>query len=402
MKIKSISIVATALAFVSFASCNNSTSVNEKNTDSTSNISDTNNAIMNNENTMLDKKNFETTIDGKQTDLYVLKNHNGMEADITNYGGRLVSLMVPDKNGKMTDVVVGFKSVDGYVNSTEPYFGATIGRYGNRIAKGKFTLDGKQYTLFTNNGANTLHGGKKGYQAVVWDAKQINDSTLELSYLSKDMDEGFPGNLNVKVTYSLTGDNGFKCEYEATTDKKTIVNLTNHAFFNLNGEGSGTILNHAVQIYANKYNPVDTGLIPSEQLAPVSGTPFDFTKATTIGERVEADNEQLKNGKGYDHNFILNGTKANGLNHAATVTGDKSGVVMDVYTKEPALQFYSGNFMQSKNTFKGGSKDDFRTAFAMETQHYPDSPNQPTFPSTVLKPGGVYKTTSVYAFSTIK
>ena len=402
MKIKSISIVATALAFVSFASCNNSTSVNEKNTDSTSNISDTNNANMNNENTMLDKKNFETTIDGKQTDLYVLKNHNGMEADITNYGGRLVSLMVPDKNGKMTDVVVGFKSVDGYVNSTEPYFGATIGRYGNRIAKGKFTLDGKQYTLFTNNGANTLHGGKKGYQAVVWDAKQINDSTLELAYLSKDMDEGFPGNLNVKVTYSLTGDNGFKCEYEATTDKKTIVNLTNHAFFNLNGEGSGTILNHAVQIYANKYNPVDTGLIPSGQLAPVSGTPFDFTKATTIGERVEADNEQLKNGKGYDHNFILNGTKANGLNHAATVTGDKSGVVMDVYTKEPALQFYSGNFMQSKNTFKGGSKDDFRTAFAMETQHYPDSPNQPTFPSTVLKPGGVYKTTSVYAFSTIK
>ncbi|MDQ2719459.1 MAG: galactose mutarotase [Bacteroidota bacterium] len=334
----------------------------------------------------LDKKNFESTIDGKQTDLYVLKNHNGMQAAITNYGGRLVSLMVPDKNGKMTDVVVGFKSVDDYVNSTEPYFGATIGRYGNRIAKGKFSSDGKQYTLFTNNGTNTLHGGKKGYQAVVWDANKLNDSTLELTYLSKDMEEGFPGNLNIKVTYSLTGDNGFKAQYEATTDKKTVVNLTNHAFFNMNGEGSGTILNHTVQIYADKYIPVDTGLIPKGPFANVAGTPFDFTKATTIGSRIDSANEQLKNGKGYDHNFILNGTKENGLTHAATVTGDKSGIVMNVYTEEPGMQFYSGNFMQSKNTFKGGSKDDFRTAFAMETQHYPDSPNEPSYPSTVLKP----------------
>ncbi len=402
MKLKSIAIVATALALVSLASCNNSTSVNEKDTDSTSSPSNMNATDSANSNTMLDKKNFEKTIDGKQTDLYTLKNHNGMEAYITNYGGRLVSLKVPDVNGNMTDVVVGFKSVDDYVNSTEPYFGATIGRYGNRIAKGKFSLDGKQYTLFTNNGANTLHGGKKGYQAVVWDANKLNDSTLQLTYLSKDMEEGFPGNLSIKVTYSLTGDNGFKCEYEATTDKKTVVNLTNHAFFNLNGEGSGTILNHTVQIYAEKYNTVDTGLIPTGKLAPVAGTPFDFTKTKTIGERIEADNEQLKNGKGYDHNFILNGIKVNGMNHAATVTGDKSGIVMDVFTKEPALQFYSGNFMQSKNTFKAGSKDDFRTAFAMETQHYPDSPNQPSFPSTVLKPGDVYKTTSVYVFSTIK
>jgi len=402
MKIKSISIVATALAFVSLASCNNLTSVNEKTTDSTTNNSNVNTSDSANANTMLDKKNFETTIDGKQTDLYTLKNHNGMEADITNYGGRLVRLMVPDKNGKMTDVIVGFKSVQDYVNSTEPYFGATIGRYGNRIAKGKFSLDGKQYTLFTNNGANTLHGGKKGYQAVVWDAKQINDSTLELTYLSKDMEEGFPGNLNVKVTYSLTGDNGFKCEYEATTDKKTVVNLTNHAFFNLNGEGSGTILNHTVQIYANKYAPVDSGLIPTGPLAPVAGTPFDFTKPTIIGARINDSSEQLKNGKGYDHNFVLNGPKVNGLNHAATVTGDKSGIVMDVYTQEPGLQFYSGNFMQSKNTFSDGSKDDFRTAFAMETQHFPDSPNQPSYPSTVLKPGDIFKTYSVYDFSTVK
>ncbi|MDQ2720206.1 MAG: galactose mutarotase [Bacteroidota bacterium] len=351
---------------------------------------------------MPDKKNFESTIDGKKTDLYILKNHNGMEAAITNYGGRLAGLWVPDKNGKMTDVVVGFKSVEDYVNSTEPYFGATIGRFGNRIAKGKFSLDGKQYTLFTNNGVNTLHGGKKGYQSVVWDAKQLNDSTLELSYLSKDMEEGFPGNLNVKVTYSLTNDNGFKCEYEATTDKKTVVNLTNHAFFNLNGEGSGSILNHTVQIYADKYTPVDSGLIPSGKLAPVAGTPFDFTKPTTIGLRVNDNNEQLKNGKGYDHNFVLNQTKVDGLYHAATVTGDKSGIIMNVYTQEPGLQFYSGNFMQSKNTFSDGSKDDFRTAFAMETQHFPDSPNQPSFPSTVLKRGDIYKTVSVYKFSTTK
>ena len=340
--------------------CNNSTSVNENTGDSTINISNMNNTDSAYANIMLDKKNFETTINGKQTNLYVLKNHNGMTAAIINYGGRLVSLMVPDKNGKMRDVVVGFKSVQDYINSTEPYFGATIGRFGNRIAKGRFTLDGKQYTLFTNNGANTLHGGKKGYQTVVWDAKQLNDSSLELSYLSKDMEEGFPGNLNVKVTYSLTADNGFKCEYEATTDKKTVVNLTNHAFFNLNGEGSGEILNHTVQIYADKYNPVDTGLIPYGKLAPVAGTPFDFTKATTIGARINDSSEQLKNGKGYDHNFILNGTKVNGLNHAATVTGDKSGIEMNIYTQEPGLQFYSGNFMQSKNTFKSGTRDDFR------------------------------------------
>jgi aldose 1-epimerase len=247
-----------------------------------------------------------------------------------------------------------------------------------------------------------LHGGKKGYQSVVWDAKQLNDSILELTYLSKDMEEGFPGNLNVKVTYSLTADNSFKCEYEATTDKKTIVNLTNHAFFNLNGEGSGSILDHTVQIYANKYTPVDSGLIPTGKLVAVAGTPFDFTKPATIGKRINDSSEQLKNGKGYDHNFVLNGTKVNGLNHAATVTGDKSGIVMDVYTQEPGLQFYSGNFMQSKNSFKGGSKDDFRTAFAMETQHFPDAPNQPSFPSTVLKPGDVYKTTSLYKFSTQK
>ena len=402
MKSKSLSLIVTALAFLSLASCNSLSSGNESSKDSTNNIKNMNSATTRDSSLIPDKKNFETTIDGKPTDLYVLKNHNGMEAAFTNYGGRLVSLIVPDKNGKMTDVVVGFNSVEGYEKSTEPYFGATIGRYGNRIAKGQFSLGGKKYQLSINNGVNTLHGGKKGFQYRVWDAEKLNDSTLQLTYLSKDMEEGFPGNLNVKVTYSLTGDNGFKAEYEATTDKETIVNLTNHAFFNLNGEGSGTILNHTVQIYADKYTPIDSGFIPLGPIATVKGTPFDFTKPTTIGARIDENNIQLKNAKGYDDNFVLNGTKVYGLNHAATVTGDKSGIVMNIYTQEPGLQFYSGNFMFGKNTFSDGSKDDFRTAFAMETQHYPDSPNQPSYPSTVLKPGEVYKTYSVYDFSTIK
>lgn len=351
---------------------------------------------------MLSKDSFQQTIDGKRTDLYVLKNKNNAEASFTNYGGRLVSLLVPDKEGKLTDVVVGFSSAEQYKKSTEPYFGATIGRFGNRIAKGKFTLDGKAYTLFTNNGVNTLHGGKKGFQDVVWDARQTDGQTVEFTYLSKDMEEGYPGNLNVKVIYTLTDNNELKMDYEATTDKKTVINLTNHAFFNLNGEGSGQILSHKVQINADRYTPVDSTLIPTGQLEPVEGTPFDFRKPVTIGERIENDNIQLKSGKGYDHNYVLNPGKGEGLNLAATVWGDKSGIMMEVYTQEPGLQFYSGNFMQSKNTFKGGSKDDFRTAFCMETQHFPDSPNQPSFPTTVLKPTDVYKTSSIYKFSVQK
>ncbi|WP_426667314.1 aldose epimerase family protein [Mucilaginibacter sp. McL0603] len=341
---------------------------------------------------------FEKTVDGKQTHLYILKNKNGMEAAITNYGGRLVALLVPDSIGKMIDVAVGIGSVDGYIKSTEPYYGATIGRYGNRIAKGHFTLEGKQYTLVTNNPPNTLHGGKKGYQDVVWDAKKINDQTLELTYLSKDMEEGFPGNLSIKVIYTITDDNSFKCEYEATTDKTTVVNLTNHAYFNLNGEGSGTILNHSVQLRAGHYTPVDSTLIPTGKIESVKGTPFDFAAPTTIGARINDANEQIKNGKGYDHNFVLD--KHDITLPIALVKGDKTGIIMEIFTEEPALQFYSGNFMQGKNTMKYGEKDDYRTAFAMETQHYPDSPNQPQFPSTVLKPGQVYKTQSIYKFKT--
>jgi aldose 1-epimerase len=341
---------------------------------------------------------FEKTIDGKQTHLYTLKNKNGAIMTITNYGGRIVNLLVPDSAGKMIDVSVGMGSVEDYVKSTERYYGATIGRYGNRIAKGHFTLDGKQYTLAINNAPNSLHGGKKGYQDVVWDAKKLNDQTLELTYLSKDMEEGYPGNLHVKVVYTLTDDNSMKAEYEATTDKTTVVNLTNHAYFNLNGEGSGTILNHLVEFKAANYTPVDSTLIPTGKIEPVKGTPFDFTTPTTIGARINDVNEQLKNGKGYDHNFVLD--KHDMSTPVAIVKGDKTGIVMEIYTEEPGLQFYSGNFMQGKNTMKYGDKDDYRTAFAMETQHFPDSPNQPQFPSTVLKPGQTYKTVSIYKFKT--
>tara|TARA_R110001592_G_scaffold292843_2_gene562335 strand:- start:1976 stop:3160 length:1185 start_codon:yes stop_codon:yes gene_type:complete len=340
---------------------------------------------------------FDTVINGKQVKLYWIKNKS-IEVAITNYGGRIVGLWVPDKNNKMTDVVVGFGNIEDYVNSSERYFGATIGRVGNRIAKGKFTLEGKEYSIPINNGENTLHGGKKGFQDVVWDVVQPDENTIELSYTSPDLEEGFPGNLKVKVTYTATVDRSITMKYEATTDKPTVVNLTNHAFFNLNGEGSGTILNHMVKFYADKFTPVDKGLIPTGELKSVKGTPFDFTSSHTIGERIGLENEQLSNGNGYDHNFVLNGTKKEGMNYAATITGDISGITMDVFTAEPGLQFYSGNFMKGSNTFKSGAKDDYRTAFALETQHFPDAPNQPNFPSIVLKPGDTYSTMTVYVF----
>lgn len=348
----------------------------------------------------LQAANFDTVIDGKEVGLYWIKN-DSIEVAFTNYGGRIVGLWVPNENGEMTDVVVGMNSTSGFANATEPYFGATIGRVGNRIAKGKFQLNGKDYTIPTNNNGNTLHGGNKGFQYVVWDAEQPDDKTLILTYRSPDGEEGFPGNLDVKVTYSVTNDRAVRMEYEATTDKATPVNLTNHAFFNLNGEGSGTILDHKVQIYADQFTPVDEGLIPVGELKDVAGTPFDFREPHTIGERIEAENEQLKNGDGYDHNFVLNGTKENGMNKAATFIGDKTGIIMEVFTEEPGVQFYSGNFMESQNTFKGGSKDDYRTAFALETQHFPDAPNQSNFPSIILEPGDEYNTVSIYKFSTV-
>lgn len=347
---------------------------------------------------VLETKNFDTIMDGKKVGLYWIESQ-GIKAAFTNYGGRLIGLWVADKNGKQTDVVVGMNSARGFKTSTEPYFGATIGRVGNRIAKGQFTLEGKQYQIPINNGKNALHGGKKGFQDVVWDVNKTSENTLVFTYISKDGEQGFPGNLNVKVTYTLEADKTLKMEYQATTDKTTLVNLTNHAFFNLNGEGSGSILNHELQIYANQFTPVDEGLIPTGELKTVKNTPFDFTSKHTIGQRIETQDEQLKFGKGYDHNYVLNGTKKNGLNQAATISGDKTGITLDIYTEEPGLQFYSGNFMQGKNTFKSGAKDDFRTAFALETQHFPDAPNQPKFAPIVLKAAQKYHTVSLYQFS---
>jgi len=343
---------------------------------------------------------FEKNIEGKHTYLFILKNNNGVQAAITNYGGCIVGLQVPDRTGKLIDVVEGLGSIEGCEAAKGSYYGSIIGRFGNRIANGRFTLDNKEYTLVTNDPPNTLHGGSPGFHEVVWDAKQVNLTTLELKYLSKDMEGGFPGNLNVKVTYTLTEDNALKINYEATTDKTTVLNLTSHPYFNLNGANSGSILNHSVQIFADHITPIDSDLIPTGILEPVAGTPFDFNQPAIIGSRVNDDNQQLNYGRGYDHNYVLN--KHAYETPVAIAIGDKSGIEMSVFTDEPGMQFYCGNFMQGKNKMKNGNQDDFRTAFAMETQHYPDSPNQSNFPSTVLKPGEVYKTTSEYKFSVVK
>ena len=342
---------------------------------------------------------FKDSLDGKATTLVVLTNKNGVQAAITNYGARLISFIVPDKNGKQTDVIVGFDKMSEFKSGKETYFGAIVGRYANRIGKASFKIDGTKYTLAANNGPNSLHGGLKGFGSVVWTINNRNDSSVQLSYVSKDGEEGYPGNLTAKVTYTLGASNDLKIDYEATTDKKTVVNLTNHSYFNLNGQGSGSILQHTLQLNADHYTPVDSTLIPTGAIDAVAGTPFDFTKPTVVGSRIGEDNIQLKYGKGYDQNFVLNPSKDGGLNFAARVTGDQSGIVMEVYTKEPGIQFYTGNFMQGANTIKGGKKDDYRTALCLETQHYPDSPNKPKFPSTILEPGKTYATTTVYKFS---
>ena len=341
---------------------------------------------------------FDTVVNDKKVGLYWIGG-DSIKVAFTNYGGRIIGLWVPNKDGNMTDVVVGFGNLKGYINSSEVYYGATIGRVGNRIAKGKFTIDGKAYSVPLNNGENALHGGPEGFQNKVFEVAESDDDKIVFTYNSPDGEMGFPGNLNVKVTYSIDGTESLKMEYEATTDKKTPVNLTNHAYFNLNGEGSGDILNHRLKIYADQFTPVDKGLIPTGELKDVQGTPFDFTDFHTIGERIGETNEQLEFGLGYDHNYVLNGTKAEGMNHAATFIGDKSGIEMNVYTEEPGVQFYSGNFMAGENTFKTGATDDHRTAFAIETQHYPDAPNQKDFPSIILNPGDTYHTVSLYTFS---
>jgi aldose 1-epimerase len=340
--------------------------------------------------------NFDTTIDGNQVKLFYLKSKGGVQMAVTNYGAKVVALLAPDKEGKLEDVELGYDKISQYVSTKDRYYGGIVGRYGNRIAKGKFKLDGKEYKLAVNNNANHLHGGLKGFNDVVWEAKQPNEHTLEFHYLSKDGEEGYPGNLDVTLTYELTDSNEFKISYKATTDKPTIVNLTHHSFWNLHGAGNGDINDHVLMLNADKFTPVDSSLIPFGKLEPVKGTPMDFTTPTPIGERVGADFEQLKFGKGYDHNWVLN-KKGNELSLAATVLEPKSGRYMEVWTTEPGVQFYGGNFMGA-DTGKGGKAYVHRGALALETQHYPDSPNQPAFPSVVLKPGQTYQQTCVYKF----
>jgi aldose 1-epimerase len=309
----------------------------------------------------------------------------------------VVSLLVPDKNNKLTDVVLGYDSIGSYRKKGEPFFGALIGRYGNRIGKGKFTLDGKEYNLQLNDGPNTLHGGTDGFFSKVWDAKQVDSQKLELNYVSKDGEAGYPGTLNVKVVYTLKDDNALQIDYTATTDKATVVNLTNHAYFNLNGEGDSTILNHELVIDANAYTPVDSTLIPTGKLTPVAGTAFDFNKAKTIGKSIEENDQQLKYGKGYDHNFAL--THHDGKTPVAKVTSPVTGITLEVYTTEPGLQFYSGNFLTgTDHDGKGAKAYPHRSAFCLETQHFPDAPNHANFASTVLKPGETYQTSTTYKF----
>ena len=350
------------------------------------------------------KKSFGKTPDGQPADLFVLTNTNGAEVSITNYGGAVVSLKVPDRGGKLADVVLGYDGIDGYVND-KSYFGALVGRYGNRIGHAQFVLDGKTYTLAKNNGENSLHGGVKGFNKAVWTAKTLSKKdgqSLELSYLSKDGEEGFPGNLKVTVTYTWTDANALKIEYSATTDKKTVVNLTNHSYFNLAGQGNGDILGHLLTIEADKFTPVDSGLIPTGELRDVAGTPFDFRKSTAIGARISQDDEQLKLGGGYDHNFVLRRSAGFNESLAARVVEPTSGRVLEVWTTEPGVQFYTGNFLDGKAAGKGGATYPKRSAFCLETQHFPDSPNQPKFPSVALNPGERYHTTTTYKFSAEK
>ncbi len=340
--------------------------------------------------------------DGAPVDIYTLTNANGMEARIITYGGAVVSLTAPDRAGKYADIVLGMDSLDGY-RSQANFFGALIGRYGNRIGGGRFTLDGHVYNLPKSDAPrpNTLHGGTQGFDKRVWTARETSTADgpgLELTYVSKDGEMGFPGTLTARVFYSLTPKNELKIDYSATADKDTVVNLTNHSYFNLAGAGVGDILKHEVTINADRFTPVDENLIPTGELRAVKGTPFDFTKPTAIGAHIGAADQQLQYGKGYDHNWVLN--KGNGgLTKAAEVHEPTTGRVMEVWTTEPGMQFYTGNFLDGKVRGKGGIAYLFRGAFCMETQHFPDSPNKPAFPSTELKPGQTYHSTTVYRFS---
>lgn len=348
----------------------------------------------------LEPANFRTEVDGKQTDLFVLENKNGMEVCITNFGGRIVSVMVPDKDGVMRDVVLGFDSIQDYIKFPSD-FGATIGRYANRINQGKITVDGVEYQLPRNNYGHCLHGGPKGYQYQVFDARQLSSQVLELTYLSKDGEEGFPGNLTCKVTFSLTDDDAIDIRYSAETDRTTVVNMTNHSYFNLDGDPSKSNLDYLLTIDADAYTPVDSTFMTTGEIVSVEGTDMDFRTPTAVGARIDNDFEQLKNGKGYDHNWVLN-TKGDVTRPCATLESPSTGIVLDVYTNEPGIQIYAGNFLDGTLTGKKGIVYGHRASVCLETQKYPDTPNKPEWPSALLKPGEKYDSHCIYRFSVKK
>jgi aldose 1-epimerase len=343
---------------------------------------------------------FGALPDGAPVEIFTVTNGNGVEVRAISFGGIITSLRVPDRTGQSADIVLGYDTPGDYARNNSPYFGAIIGRYGNRIAKGRFSLDGAIYTLATNNGPNHLHGGVRGFDKVAWSG-EATDEGVRFGYVSKDGEEGYPGTLSVRVTYTLNDRNELAVDYEATSDKPTIVNLTQHSYFNLAGQGARDILDHRLQIDADRYTPVDPTLIPTGELAPVAGTPFDFRQPTPIGARIGDDHPQLKNGLGYDHNFVLN-RSGEGLRHAARVVDPASGRTLDIATTEPGLQFYSGNFLDGSITGKAGRTYQKRYGFCLETQHFPDSPNHPDFPSAVLRPGQTYKSRTVFTFGVEK
>lgn len=341
---------------------------------------------------------FEAEVDGKPVALHTLSNDTGFTVQVTNYGARVVSILAPDRDGAYADVAVGCESIDRYLNEADARFsGPVVGRFANRIAAGHFTLDGVEYTLPQNDHGQSLHGGLKGLDSRVWDVDEADGKHVALSYVSPDGEEGYPGELTLKVVYTVTDDNALKIEYTATTDRATVVNLSNHSLFNLGGEGSGTVLNHELWIAADATTPVDGVLIPTGELAPVEGTPFDFRTPTAIGARIEADDEQLSNGHGYDHNWALNDYTGE-VRLVASLYDPASGRVMEILTDQPGLQFYSGNFFNDSSAGKFGRKIGYRGAVALETQHFPDSPNRPQFPSTELRPGQTYTQTCIYRF----
>lgn len=350
---------------------------------------------------MVEKKLFGKLADGREVFEYTLTNANGMKAKIINYGATVVSLEVPDRNGKFADVVLGYDNIEGYV-ADKSYFGAIIGRYGNRIGKGKFKLDGKEYQLSINNGENQLHGGTEGFNKKVWTVEATDESNLGqsimLSYISKDGEEGYPGTVKLTVNYQLTNQNELKINYTGTTDKTTILNPTHHSYFNLTGDPNKTILDEELWIGADKFTPVDEGLIPTGELTDVKGTPMDFRQPTKVGARINDDYEQLKLGRGYDHNFVLNKHQEL-IPKIASVYDSSSGRFLEMWTDQPGVQFYTGNFLDGTIMGKNGIKYQFRTGLCLEAQHFPDSPNKPNFPSVVIKPGQVYRQTTIYKFS---